>query len=450
MSNSFDFDLFVIGGGSGGVRAARWAAKLGARVALVEKSRLGGTCVIRGCVPKKFMVYASEFSHDAAVMKDYGWDITLGSFNWSQFKKSRDSEVERLSGIYKRMLEGSGVELFEGVGCIDGENTVLIKGKKITAKHILIAVGSRPYLPNFKGVEHTLTSNQFFKLEQRPQKVLIAGGGYIAVEFAGILRGLGSDVSVVIRREHILRGFDQDVREFLQDQMSEKGISFLTEQTIEEIEKEGEQFHVTFSDKSRITYDAVLMAQGRVPATEDLQLNKIGIDHTDGKIKVDARFATSLNSVYALGDCVNDHNLTPVALNEGMILAENLFNEQNMKMNYENIPTAVFSQPPIGTVGISEEQAKAKGFSVDIYMSSFSPLKFALSSHKEKCLMKLIVDSDSQVVLGVHIVGKDAGEMIQGVGIAVKAKLTKDQFDSCVGVHPTSAEEFVTMREKTR
>lgn len=450
MPNRFDFDLFVIGGGSGGVRAARWAAKLGAKVALVEKSRLGGTCVIRGCVPKKFMVYASEFSHDAAVMKDYGWDVRIGDFDWGQFKKSRDNEVERLSGIYKRMLEGSGVELYEGVGCIDGENTILIKGKKITAKHILIAVGSRPYLPSFKGVEHTLTSNQFFKLEQRPQKVLVAGGGYIAVEFAGIMQGLGSDVSIVIRREHILRGFDQDVREFLQEQMSEKGISFLTEKTIVEIEKEDEQFHVTFSDQSRISYDAVLMAQGRVPATEELQLDKIGVTHSRGKIKVDSKFATSLNSVYGVGDCVNDHNLTPVALNEGMILAENLFNGQDREMDYNNIPTAVFSQPPIGTVGLGEQEAKAKGHNVDIYMSSFSPLKFALSSHKEKCLMKLVVDSGSQIVLGVHIVGKDAGEMIQGVGVAVKAKLTKDQFDNCVGVHPTSAEEFVTMREKTR
>ncbi len=450
MSDNFDYDLVVIGGGSGGVRAARWSAKLGAKVALVEKSRLGGTCVIRGCVPKKFMVYASEFAHEAAVMKDYGWDVQVGEFDWAGFKSKRDAEIERLSGLYQNMLSGAGVELFEGVGCLDGDHTVLIKGKEITAKHILIAVGSRPFIPNFLGVEHVLTSNQFFNLKKRPQKVLVAGGGYIAVEFAGILQGLGSDVSIVIRREHILRGFDQDVREFLQEQMSQKQINFVTEKTITSIVKEDKKFVVHFSDESEQTYDAVLMAQGRVPAVEELQLDKVGVKHNQGKIEINTKFQSSIPSIYAVGDCANDFNLTPVALNEGMILAENLFNKQDMVMSYENIPTAVFSQPPVGTVGLGEQEAKDRGHSVDIYMSSFNPLKFALSSHKEKCLMKIIVDCKSQKVLGVHIVGKDAGEMIQGIGVAVKAQLTKAQFDQCVGVHPTSAEELVTMREKLR
>ncbi len=447
----FDFDLLVIGGGSGGVRAARWATRYGAKVALVEKDRLGGTCVIRGCVPKKFMSYAANFSSDVKVMRDYGWQIELGKFDWEYFFNQRNKEINRLSSLYQQMLENNGVTLFSGAGVLYDEHTVIVRGKHISAKYILIATGSKPMIPGFPGVEHTITSNQFLSLKQQPQHVLVAGGGYIAVEFAGILNGLGSEVEIVIRRDKILRGFDYGVREFLQKEMANQGIQFLTETTIQKIEKSSTGLKVYFSNGQQKTYDHVLLAQGRKPAIEELQLERLGIGIVQDKIAVDEYFKTSVDSIYAIGDCVNDFNLTPVALNEGMIVADNLFaNKEKRVMDYYAIPTAVFSSPQIGTVGMSEDEALEQGVEIDVYESSFRPLKYSLSSYQQRAFMKLIVDRHSGVVLGVHIVSGDAAEMIQGVGVAVKARLTKAQFDACVGVHPTSAEEFVTMREARR
>jgi len=450
MTSEYHFDLFVIGGGSGGVRAARWSAGLGARVGICEQDRYGGTCVIRGCIPKKLMVYASEFSHDIEGMGPYGWSIEKQSFDWVTLKKSVDNEVERLSQIYQKLLKDKNVTVFHDSGKIIDPHTVQVGDKVLTAKRILIAAGSKASTLDIPGKEHILTSKDVFNLEKCPSKILIIGGGYIAVEFAGIFNGLGSHTTLILRREHVLRGFDQSCREFLQEEMIKKGISFKTETNLSKIEKKNNSYFATTHQGEIIEADAIIHAVGRVPYTDHLGLKEIGVQVNEkGGIIVNDYFQSSVESIYAVGDCIDKVYLTPVATTQGTYLSENLFNKKDLKMDYSNIPSAIFSQPPLSTVGLSEQMAKEKGFSVDIYESRFRALKHTLTGLEEKTLMKLIVDSKTQKVIGAHIVGKDSAEIMQGIAIAIKCGATKKDFDQTIGIHPSSAEEFVTMRNKS-
>ena len=449
MQKTFDFDLFVIEGGSGGVRTARWSANLGAKVGICEEDRYGGTCVIRGCIPKKLMVYASEFSQDEKSARPYGWTTENINFNWTTLKESVDREVERLSKIYQSLLANKNVETFYERGKILDQHTLLIGSKKVTAKNIIISSGSKPATINLPGKEHILHSQDVFNMEKLPSRILIVGGGYIAVEFAGIFNGLGSKTSLAIRKSHILRGFDQGVREFLQEEMIKKGIDIKTETTIEKIEKKEKSFFVHTNSNEVLEYDAVVFAIGRVPYTEGLGLEEAGVKVNEkGGIIVNDHFQTSIDNIYAIGDCIDKVYLTPVATTQGTFLSEYLYNKKDFKMEYKNIPSAVFSQPPLATVGLSEEEALEQGNTVDIYESSFRPLKHTLTGLNEKTFMKLVVNNETQKILGAHAVGKDSAEIMQGIAIALKCGATKQDFDGTIGIHPTSAEEFVTMRTK--
>ena len=449
MQNKFDFDLFVIGGGSGGVRTARWSANLGAKVGICEEDRYGGTCVIRGCIPKKLMVYASEFSHEEEGSGPYGWTTKDTSFSWGQLKRSIDQEVERLSQIYQNLLTNKNVEVFFERGKILDQHTLLVGSKKITAKNIIISSGSKPTTINIPGKEHILLSQDVFNMEELPPRMLVVGGGYIAVEFAGIFNGLGSKTTLAIRKKYVLRGFDQGLRKFLQEEMIKKGIDIKTETTIEKIEKKEKSFLVHTNTNEVLECDAVVYAIGRVPYTTGLGLEKAGIKVNEkGGIIVNNYFQTSIDNIYAIGDCIDKVYLTPVATTQGTFLSEYLYNKKDFKMEYKNIPSAVFSQPPLATVGLSEEDALEKGLVVDIYESSFRPLKHTLTGLSEKTFMKLVVDNKTQKILGAHAVGKDSAEIMQGIAIALKCGATKQDFDGTIGIHPTSAEEFVTMRTK--
>ena len=443
----YDYDLFVIGAGSGGVRASRIAANLGARVAVAEEYRVGGTCVIRGCVPKKLMVYASHFSEDFESARGFGWTVGETSFDWKTLIARKDAEIDRLNGLYIKNLENNDVEIINGRGVIEGPNSVRVGDKVYTAKYILVAVGGWPTLPDVPGIEHAITSNEVFHLDELPEDVVVVGGGYIAVEFAGILSGMGAKVTQLYRSEQILRGFDDDIRSRLNDEMIKKGIDLRTNINIESIEKTDDGLLLQLTDGSELKTKAVMYATGRAPNTKGLGLDGVGVElNKKGAIMVDAYGKTNVDSIYAVGDVTDRVQLTPVAIKEGHAFALTVFGDTPTSPEHDAIPTAVFSQPPIGTVGLSEAQAEAKYGDIDVYVSDFRPMKHTLGGSDERAFTKLVVDKKTDVVVGAHMIGVDAGEIIQGIGIAVKAGLTKAQFDQTVAVHPSTAEEFVLMR----
>ncbi|MFV2073391.1 MAG: glutathione-disulfide reductase, partial [Thermoanaerobaculales bacterium] len=439
---AYDFDLFTIGAGSGGVRASRMAAGFGARVAVAEASRLGGTCVNLGCVPKKLMVYASAFSAAAEDAQGFGWTVPQPTFDWATLIANKDREIARLNDIYRKLLEDAGVRIMEGRAHLRDRHTVEVDGTIVTAERILIATGGRPFKSGIPGHELSITSDEIFHLDRQPEHLVIAGGGYIAVEFAGILNGMGSEVTLVYRGPLFLRGFDDDVRSTLADELRKRGIDLRFDTLIERLERSGDGLVATTNHGDVINTDQVLSAMGRRPNTADLGLEEIGVELNDrGAVVVDENMETSVPGIFALGDCIDRIALTPVALAEGMALAETLFNDNPSVVDYTNVPSAVFSQPPIGTVGLTEADARHQGFDVVIYRSTFKPMIHTLSGRDERTMMKLVVDRPSDRVLGVHMVGPDAGEIIQGIAVALKAGATKAVFDATIGIHPTAAEE---------
>ena len=444
----YDYDLITIGAGSGGVRASRLAGGYGARVAVIEKSRVGGTCVMRGCVPKKFLVYGSHFAEDFEDARAYGWTPGPAEFDWASLIANKNKELDRLEGVYERVLRDNHVELVRGEARLAGPHTVEVDGRSMTADKVLISTGSWPSMPQIPGIEHVITSNEALDLPTLPKRVVIVGGGYIAVEFAGIFNGLGAEVTVVIRGDTILRGFDQDVRETLAKEMEAKGIVIRRECQVRSIEKANGAYSVLCSDACRIETDLVMYATGRLPNTRGIGMEAAGVklDNT-GAVVVDEWSQSSVENIYAVGDVTNRSMLTPVAIAEGRAFAETVFNASAIPVRHRNIPSAVFSQPPIGAVGLTEQQARENG-PVDVYVSRFRPMKHTLTGRSESTMMKLIVDQDTDRVLGCHMVGLDAPEIIQGLAIALTCGATKAQFDATIGIHPTAAEEFVTMREK--
>ena len=445
----YDYDLITIGGGSGGVRASRTAGRYGAKVAVVEELRVGGTCVLRGCVPKKLLVYCAHFAEEFEDAAAYGWQVGDVSHDWSKLIAAKDEELDRLHGIYLRMLAAGNVDVLDGRGRLVDAHTVEVGDRRITAERIMIAVGGWPSLPEIPGIEHAITSNEALDLKERPQRIAIIGGGYIAVEFAGIFNALGSQVVQLYRGEQILRGFDDDVRQFLAKEIVKKGIDLRTRLNVTRIEKSGDELILDLTDGGTLTVDQVLFATGRAPNTKDLGLEAAGVEtRANGAIIVDEWSRTTVPSIFAVGDVTDRVNLTPVAIAEGRAIAETNFNDNPQIMDHENVPSAVFSQPPIGTVGLSESDARARYGAVDVYTADFKPMKHTLTGRDERIFMKLIADRTSQVVVGCHMVGADAPEIIQGIGIAIKCRATKAQFDATIGIHPSAAEEFVTMREK--
>lgn len=449
---AFDFDLFVIGAGSGGVRAARMAANFGAKVAVAESNYLGGTCVNVGCVPKKLFVYGSQFGKDTELAKAYGWDLSKNGFHWDTLRDNKTKEIERLNGIYENLLVNAGVSIINGYAKFLDANTVEVNDQQYTAKYILIATGGWPYIPEFPGKELAIDSNQFFYMDELPKKAIVVGGGYIAVEFAGILNGLGVDTTLVYRGPLFLRGFDEGVRQFVKEEIQKKGVDLQFNTNIQAIEAQGDQYKVSFNGNEQVITDKVVYATGRRPRTENLNLEAAGVATGDkGEIIVDNNFKTSIDSVYAVGDVIDRVALTPVALAEGMCVANRLFNNNPYDVDYELIATAVFSQPNIATVGLTEEEAKERyGQDLAVFESAFKPLKYTLGDVNERTFMKLLVQTSTDKVIGAHMVGPEAGEIIQGIAIAMKAGATKSVFDQTIGIHPTSAEEFVTMRQPVR
>lgn len=444
---SYDYDLFVIGAGSGGVRASRIASGFGAKVAVAEEYRVGGTCVIRGCVPKKLLVYASHFSEDFETARGYGWDVGESTFDWKTLIARKDAEIDRLNGLYINTLDGAGVEIINGRAVVEGPNQVRVGEQTYTAKTILVAVGGWPSMPDVPGIEHAITSNEALHLEEQPKDIVVVGGGYIAVEFAGIFAGMGSKVTQLYRSDQILRGFDDDIRERLADEMRKKHIDVKTGLNVTSIVKDDEGLVLTLTDGSTMRTDAVMYATGRVPNTKGLGLETAGVELApNGAMKVDAYGKTNVDSIYAVGDVTDRVQLTPVAIKEGHAFALTVYGGKPTSPEHDAIPTAVFSQPPIGTVGLSEEQAREKYGDIAVFVSDFRPMKHTLGGSDERAFTKLIVDRATDKVVGAHMLGLDAAEIIQGIGIAVKAGLTKAQFDETVAVHPSSAEEFVLMR----
>lgn len=444
----YDFDLFVIGAGSGGVRAARMAAGMGARVAIAEDLYLGGTCVNVGCVPKKLYVYASHCGEEMEQARGFGWESGPVRFDWNTLKQNKRQEILRLNDVYTNLLDNANAQLIQGRAVIKGPRQVEVAGRTYSTERILVATGGWPYIPEFPGSDLVITSNEIFDLNHFPKRLLVVGGGYIAVEFAGIFAGLGAKTTQLYRGELFLRGFDREVREFVAEEMIKKGVDLRFNLNIERIEKaEDGSLKVSLTDGSELIADTVLYATGRRPHVEGLGLEEAGVRLTEsGAVEVDAEFRTNVPSIFAIGDVIDRVQLTPVALAEGMALVRNLYAEQNGTVDYELIPSAVFCQPPIGTVGLTEEQARERYEHVDIYTSNFKALKHTLSGSDERTLMKMIVDHSTDRVLGVHMVGAEAGEIIQGIAVALKAGATKKVFDSTIGIHPSAAEEFVTMR----
>ncbi len=449
---NYDYDLFVIGAGSGGVRASRIAAQLGAKVAVAEDRYLGGTCVNVGCVPKKLFVYGAEYNESFNEAAGFGWELGERRFNWPTLRDNKTKEITRLNGIYANLLDNAKVERIEGRATLVDGHTVSVGEKQYTAKYILIAVGGWPRKPDFPGAEHTIDSNEVFSLERFPSRVLVQGGGYIAVEFAGIFQGLGASTELAYRGPLFLRGFDEDIRNFVADEVAKSGVKLSFNTDIKQIDKNDDgSLLVTLTTGESRTVDAVFTAIGRTPFTKGLGLENTRVQtNKQGEIEVDDHFRTQEASVFALGDVVGRKPLTPVALAEGMALANYLFNDTAINLDYANIATAVFCQPNIATVGISEEEAVKRGGKYSIYLSEFRPLKNTVSGSQQRTLMKLIVEHASDKVVGAHMVGPEAGEIIQGIAIAIKAGATKSDFDHTIGIHPTSAEEFVTMREASR
>ena len=446
---SYDFDLFVIGAGSGGVRAARFAASFGARVAVAESRYLGGTCVNVGCVPKKLMVYAAHYQDEFKLSRSFGWDVEAKSFDWNTLITNKNTEIERLNGIYEKLLVNSGVHLLNGHAKIVDAHTVDVDGQQYSAKHILVAVGGWPQVPDIPGREYATDSNQVFFLKEQPKRVLVIGGGYIAVEFASVFHGLGSQTQLAYRGDLFLRGFDHDVREHLHQELLKKDMTLRFNCDVQRIDKqEDNSLLITFNDGQTSEVDCIFYATGRRPMLDNLGLENVNIKlNKDGFIAVDEQYQTSESSILAIGDVTGRVQLTPVALAEGMAVARRLFRQEDYRpVDYDLIPTAVFSLPNIATVGLSEEQARAEGYTVQIFKSSFRPMKLSLSDQQERIFMKLIVDQATDRVLGCHMVGPDAGELMQGIAVALKAGATKRVFDDTIGIHPTAAEEFVTMR----
>ena len=448
---AFDYDLFVIGGGSGGVRAGRVASQNGAKVALAEEFRMGGTCVIRGCVPKKLMVFASHFGAASADARAYGWDIPDGTFNWTPFRAKLHAELERLEAVYRRILGSNDVEIYDSRATVKDPHTVVLSdGREITAKHILVATGGHPVKPDVPGNELAITSNEIFLLDAMPKSILIVGGGYIASEFAGILNGLGIAVTQIYRGAQILRGFDDEARTMIADGMREKGVDLQVNTDLQEIAKTADGLQATFTDGSTATYDQIMYATGRRPNTDGLGLEAAGAAlGRGGEVVVDMHSQTAVPSIYAIGDVTNRVNLTPVAIREGMAFVETVFKGNPTPVDHDLIPSAVFTQPEFGTVGLTEEEAAAQE-AIDVYSTSFKPMNHSFAGREDRVLMKLVVSKASRKVLGCHIVADGAGEMIQMAGIAVKMGATKEDFDRTVAVHPTMAEELVTMKEPVR
>jgi len=443
----YDYDLFIIGAGSGGVRAARWAAGFGARVAIAEERYLGGTCVNAGCIPKKLLTYAAHYHEDFEDATRYGWQTGEARFEWSALIAAKDREIARLNGVYERLLRASGVEILRTRATVVDAHTVEAGGGRYTAEHILVATGGWPVRPLIPGAEFAFTSNEAFHLPELPPRVVVVGGGYIAVEFASIFNGLGAETTLVYRSDRLLRAFDADLGRFLGEQMAAKGVRILYNRNIAAIER-GAPYAALLSDGTRIECDGVMLATGRQPNTRGLGLERAGVTlRENGAVVVDANFQTSVASIHAIGDAIDRVLLTPVALAEGMAVAERLFNPAGRIVDYENIPTTIFSHPNVASVGLSEAEAQRRGYRPVIYRTSFTPLKHTLTGRAEKVLMKLVVDEESERVLGVHMVGPDAGEIVQGFAVALKCGATKRQFDATIGIHPTTAEEFVTMRE---
>lgn len=446
---AYDFDLFVIGAGSGGVRAGRFAAGFGARVAVAESRYLGGTCVNVGCVPKKLLVYGAHFSEEFEQAKSFGWSVSEPEFDWATLIANKDKQIHHLNGIYRNLLVNSGVTLLEGHARLTGPHQVEVNGQRYTAEHILIATGGWPQVPDIPGREHAITSNEAFFLPQLPKRIIVVGGGYIAVEFASIFHGLGAETTLMYRGEMFLRGFDGSIRQHLHEELVKNGMDVRFNADIERIEKlDDGSLEVFLKDGSKASADCVFYATGRRPMLDNLGLESVDVKlNKDGFIQVDDNYQTSEPSILALGDVIGRVQLTPVALAEGMAVARRLFKPEDYRaVDYRHIPTAVFSLPNIGTVGLTEEEARKAGHEVQIFESRFRPMKLTLTDNQERTLMKLVVDANTDVVLGCHMVGPDAGEIVQSLAIALKAGATKRVFDDTIGVHPTLAEEFVTMR----
>ncbi|PKM04905.1 MAG: glutathione-disulfide reductase [Gammaproteobacteria bacterium HGW-Gammaproteobacteria-6] len=451
--SQYDFDLFVIGAGSGGVRASRMAAGFGARVAVAEDLYLGGTCVNVGCVPKKLFAYAAHVSEDIEDAKGYGWDIAESHFTWPRLLANKNTEISRLNGIYRNMLTGAGVSLIDGRARLLDSHRVAVGDQVFSAERILIATGGWPHIPDFPGNEHVISSNEVFHLEQLPKRTLVVGGGYIAIEFASIFHGMRCDVSLLYRGDLFLRGFDQGLREHMASLIKNKGIDLQFNADVERIERAADgSLQVFLKDGRQLETDLVLYATGRKPNLRDLGLENTQVKlDAKGFIAVDSDYQTSDPAIYAIGDVTDTVQLTPVALAEGMALARRLFKPDEYKpVDYNDIATAVFCIPNMATLGLTEEQARAKGFKLAIFESRFRPMRNTLAGRDEQSMMKMVVDQATDRVLGVHMIGPDAGEIIQGLAVAVKAGATKAVFDATLGIHPTAAEEFVTMRTPTR
>lgn len=445
---SFDFDLITIGAGSGGVRASRLAGGWGKRVAVVEKSRVGGTCVMRGCVPKKLLIYGTQFGEALEDAPGYGWTVDGARLDWPALIEAKNRELDRLEGVYGGILRRNNVQLIDGKAVLVDAHTVEVAGQHFTAEKILIACGGWPTLPNIPGIEHAMTSNEALDLAELPSRVIIVGGGYIAVEFAAIFRAAGSAVTLVIRGSEVLRGFDEDVRIFLGSQMAKRAITVRRETVVRALVKTNEGIVATLADGDAITADAVMFATGRAPNTRGIGLEEAGVELAlNGALVVDEWSRTSVPNIFAVGDCTDRMNLTPVAIAEGHAFAETNFNGNPICLAYENIPSAVFSAPPVGVVGLTETQALLRG-PIDVYLTRFRPMRHTISGRDESTLMKLVVCADTDRVLGCHMVGADAPEILQGLAIALQCGATKAQFNATIGIHPTAAEEFVTMREK--
>ena len=445
---SFDYDLFVIGAGSGGVRASRMAAQAGARVAVAEGSDLGGTCVNVGCIPKKLYSYAAHYHDSFEEARGFGWETGEARLDWSVLKTNRAKEISRLNGIYDSLIRNAGATLLQGWATLEGPNTVRMDdGKTYTAKHILIATGGWPVVPEFPGRDLAITSNEIFDLPQFPKRLVVVGAGYIACEFASIFNGLGAEVHIVIRRDRILRGFDEEICQFTAEEMRKAGVHFHFQTQVQSIAQAGGELAVALNDGTTLQASQVLYATGRAPNTQRLNLAAVGVKTGErGEIRVDEDYRTSVPSIYALGDVTDRMQLTPVALGEAMVLVDHLFGKGERRMGYEYIPTAIFTHPNVGTVGYSEAAAREKFGEIKVFRSEFRPLKHTLSGSTARMMMKLVVDVKSDRVVGLHMAGDDAGEIVQGFAVAVRMGATKADFDATIGIHPTAAEEFVTMR----
>jgi glutathione reductase (NADPH) len=444
----YDYDLITIGAGSGGVRASRIAAQHGAKVAVIEEDRPGGTCVLRGCVPKKLLVYGAQFSADLEDAIGFGWQEVYTAHDWGQLIQTKNVELDRLAGIYQSLLNNAGVTIISGRGVLTGPNSVMVDGREISAKTILIAVGGWPFIPDVPGLaEHAISSNEALDLSHRPDEVVVYGSGYIAVEFAGIFNGFGAKTHLVYRADEPLRGFDQDIRHAFTEAAAERGIILHPGNTITSVEGDDDNKTIHLSDGSKISADTLMVATGRKPNVTGLGLEAAGVAMTDaGAIKVDAESRTNIPSIYAVGDVTDRINLTPVAIAEGHAFADTLYGDMPRVVDHRNVASAVFSMPPIASVGISEDDAIAASIPIKVFEASFRAMKNTISGRNEKTYMKLIVATENAKVLGVHMMGPDAPEIIQGMAIAIKAGATKADFDATIGIHPTAAEEFVTMR----